>query len=426
MKIKYFLPLVILITVISSCATPTEKEGEATITNQQVETGEEPEPYEVARLLPEQKEWLKAAQLGPYAPEVQDWDAIEAAAKEEGQVVIYSVSSRYSELAEMFQNKYGIEVIGYDLASDTQMEKYRREYKAGVFQADVLFNNEQPSLVGEFLPQNMVWNFVPDSVVPYLEPNEMEPLLVQRWSSRILIYNTAVYDEPPISNLWDLTTEEWRGRVLMPDPISGGVQASVIQTILQHPDEMAAAYELKFGEPLTEYSEAVIEAVESDPGGPYSQPNAAIEWLYRLIQNGLIFEESTSRIAESVGDVTQENPPVGFTTFSKIRDTKPGVYEWEPVYNCEPVFGVAYPTILVIADRAPHPNAAKLLIREMLEEGYEPWNVPGDYASRSDFVAKQVSEFGIPPFDELKLWQFDPNFIYDSRYSFLAVYLQLK
>ena len=38
--------------------------------------------------------WQKLAGVGAYASDTQDWTAIEAAAREDGQVVIYSVSSR--------------------------------------------------------------------------------------------------------------------------------------------------------------------------------------------------------------------------------------------------------------------------------------------------------------------------------------------
>ena len=51
----------------------------------------------------DRESWLKAAQLGPQAPAKQDWAAIEAAARKEGSVVIYSVSSRIFDLAETFE-----------------------------------------------------------------------------------------------------------------------------------------------------------------------------------------------------------------------------------------------------------------------------------------------------------------------------------
>lgn len=426
---RFVLPVVLLtLLVLAACAQPTPQVVERVVEKTvEVLVTPTPEPEELRGLTPEQRAWLEAAQLGPFAPETQDWEAIESAAREEGQVVVYSVSSRIFKLQEEFKEKYGVDIVGYDLASDVQLEKLRREHKAGIYEADVLFNSETPLLLNEFLPQGLVWNFVPDSVLPYLEPIEIEPLLTQRWSSRVTIYNTALNPEgAPIDTLWDLTREEWKGKILMPDPLEDSLQSNVIQTILQHPDEMAVAYEKEFGEPLTEYSGDLLEIFEEDVGGLLGEPNAAMEWLYRLLHNDPVFLGSTTKIGNNVGDVSQTDPPVGFTTFSKIRKVEPGVYEWGPAYDLEPAFGVSYPTVLVIADRAPHPNAAKLLIRYMMEDGFAPWNEPGDYAASSDVAEQQVAEFGIPPFEDLKMWGIDQSYVYDTKYSFLTLYLELK
>jgi iron(III) transport system substrate-binding protein len=371
-----------------------------------------------------QAEWLKRAQVGPKAPAKQDWKAIEAAARKEGKVVIYSVSSRIFKLVKKFKKKYGIDIVGHDLTSAVQMEKFRREYKAGLHQTDVMYNNETPLLLNEFLTRKMVWNFVPESFAGELAKNEKDPFLVQRWSSRVIVYNSAKHPNgAPIDNLWDLTRKEWRGKFLASNPLSGSVGSYFFQTILQHPKEMAAAYEKEFGTPI-KYSKAVKKAAKKNP--LIGKPNASMEWLHRFLKNKPVFLESTSKIYKGVASVKQANPPMGLTTFSRLRKNKKGVHEAQAAYNVTPVFGTAYPTVMVIADRAPHPNAAKLLIRYMMEEGHKPWNVLGDYAARSSVEKKQVKKFKIPPFEKVKLWSIDPNRIYESKYSFVGLYLALK
>jgi iron(III) transport system substrate-binding protein len=58
--------------------------------------------------------WLKEVGLGPYAPEVEDWDAIYEKAKQEGRVVIYTSSSRTIQIKDEFEALYpGIEVEVY-------------------------------------------------------------------------------------------------------------------------------------------------------------------------------------------------------------------------------------------------------------------------------------------------------------------------
>ena len=50
--------------------------------------------------------------------------------------------------------------------------------------------------------------------------------------------------------------KEWKGRLLMPNPFEGSVMANSLQTILNHPKEMAAAYQAELGKPL-KYSSLV-------------------------------------------------------------------------------------------------------------------------------------------------------------------------
>jgi iron(III) transport system substrate-binding protein len=346
----------------------------------------------------------------------QDWAAIEAAARAEGQVVIYSVSSRMENIVEDFMDRYGVEIVWFDMESSDQIEKFGREYDAGVYEVDVLYGNSGPDLVGEFLPAGKVEAFIPDTIASFLDTNEMDPFLVQRWSSRALIYNASVYpDGPPIDSLWDLTREEWREMVLTPDPLSG-VQGAIYQTIMNHPEEMAAAYEREFGEPI------VLSAGSADAG---------VEWFVRYIQNQPITVGSTSDIAKGVGSIDQTGtPPIGWTTFSKLR--KYGVdpcgdssYAAAPMLDLDPVFGVAYPTILALSAKAPHPNAGKLLIRYLVEVGYWPWNEIGDYAAREDIEALQVRIFDIPSFDEVKLWITESEHVYNTIYDYIQLYLTI-
>ena len=370
------------------------------------------------------KAWQQKAGVGEFASQVQDWGAIESAARKEGTVVIYSVSSRIAKLVDGFQDEYGIEIIGHDMPSDLQIEKLRREHNAGINAVDVLFNSEAPLLLNEALPNGLVWNFIPDGIDNDLSAGETEPFLIQRHSSRVVYFNTALNpDGAPIDSLWDLTTEDWTGRTLLPSPLEDGLSANFMQTILAHSDEMEAAFEREFGQPIT-YSEDVLEAVEDS--AVISEPNASMEWLYRFLHNEPVFMSSTTKIFKNVGDIKQTNPPLGITTFSKMRKNKKDVYAAAPIYGLDPVFGVSYPTALVMADMAPHPNAAKLLIRYMMEkEGFAPWNEPGDFAARSSIEATQMEKFDLPSFDELNLWPIDPEEIYFSKYGFLALYLGL-
>ncbi len=356
-----------------------------------------------------QAKWLKMSQLGPDAPASQDWAAIEAAAKKEGKVVIFSVSSRIFKIQKDFQEKYGIKIEGYDIHSDEQIEKFTREHQSGLHKTDLLFNNATSMLYGKLLPKKMIWNFVPDAFAHLLDEDEKNPFLVQRWSSRVFIYNTALHpDGPPVDNIWDLTRKEWKNKVMTPAP-TGSAMANTFQTILRRPKEMADAYVREFGKPIKLSS---------------GMKNAAEEWMLRFMKNAVVID-STTKIWKGVADVKQDAAPMGITTFSKLRKNKDGVYESAPAYNMDPIFGIGYPTVLVICDQAPHPNAAKLLIRYMMDEGLWPWSVLGDYAGRSDIEKEQVKKFNVPPFSDLKIWNADPEYIYDTSYDYMQFAMSL-
>lgn len=356
-----------------------------------------------------QEKWLKSSQLGPYSPAKQDWAAIESAAKKEGKVVIFSVSSRIFKIQKDFKEKYGVEIEGYDIHSDEQIEKFTREHQSGLHKTDVLFNNATSTLYGKLLPKKMIWNFVPEDYAGFLDEDEKNPFLVQRWSSRVFIYNTALHpDGPPVDNIWDLTRKEWKNKVMSPAP-TGSAMANTFQTILRHPKEMAAAYEKEFGKPVKLSS---------------GMKNAAEEWMHRFMQNAVVID-STTKIWKGVADVKQDNAPMGITTFSKLRGNKEGVYESAPAYTMEPIFGVGYATVLTICDQAPHPNAAKLLIKYMMDEGLWPWSVLGDYAGRSDMEMEQVKEFNVPPYSDLKIWNSDPKYIYETSYDYMQFAMSL-
>jgi len=134
---------------------------------------------------------------------------------------------------------------------------------------------------------------------------------------------------------------------------------------------------------------------------------------------------STSKIFKGISQVKQKNPPIGFTTFSRLRKVKKGSSEAAAFFDLEPVFGVAYPTVFAIADQAPHPNAAKLLIRYMVSEGIWPWNVIGDYAARSDIEAEQVKKFSVPPFEVARLWVIDPENVFNTKVDFVNLYMEV-
>ena len=83
---------------------------------------------------PEMDAWLKAARLGSYDTAPQDWAEIGRMAEKEGEVIIYSASSRMAKVAKKFMEKYpAIKVTSYDLGSVKTIEKTIREQDAKLY-----------------------------------------------------------------------------------------------------------------------------------------------------------------------------------------------------------------------------------------------------------------------------------------------------
>ncbi|MBM3130148.1 MAG: hypothetical protein FJ009_16175 [Chloroflexi bacterium] len=366
-----------------------------------------PDPYK--GITAAQDAWAKAAQVGPYQPATLDWDAIEAAAKKEGKVVVYSASSRIADVKKSFEAKYpGITVEGYDIAAVDLLTKLQKEFRSNIHTADVAFVGDPATQLGEMFypPNKILWTFVPDVLFPnvktvdVINQGDRDPMLVHIIGGYTWLYNTEAFKEPPIKNIWDLTKPEWRGRVTFGDPQTTPNTLNCFTSLTNHPDEMAKAYEAAFGKPI------VLE-----PG----VPNAGYQWIKNLAKNDPVMTKSAGDAGNSVGAKGQKNPPVGFAPWSKIRDVLSGNLVFDLMWNMSPVIGCADLVTLSMVNQAPHPNAAKLMVRWYMGDdkgglGRSPYNVPGDGNPRKDVAVPK----GGKSVDEMQklLWRNDPGYTY--------------
>ncbi|MDI6772489.1 MAG: ABC transporter substrate-binding protein [bacterium] len=350
-----------------------------------------------------QQKWLLEAQLGPHSPATHDWAAIEAAARKEGKVVVYSSSSRTPAAAKSFEAAYpGIKVEAFDMGTVEVISKVKEEVRARVRTGDVFFAGDPPTVIYEMVPRRMLWNFVPSELVGLIPKELREPLLVQRLGTRVIIYNSEVYKTPPITSWWDLTKPQWKGKVQIKDIFESGENLSLMATFVKHADHFASSYKEAFGK------EIVLDK---------DCPNAAFQWIKNFLKNDPVFAGSDGDATSAVGRRGQKDPPLATVDYAKYRDVMTGRFVFEVALDVKPVGAVFYQTYLGVIDQAPHPNAAKLMIRWLMGDsrggkGYEPWFVPGDYPVRTGML-----EFprGAVPMAVLKTkaWTIDPMYAYE-------------
>jgi len=369
---------------------------------------------------PELEAWLMENALGTHAMVEEDWDDIVARATEEGEVVVYSSSGRIAKLVDHFQALYpGITLTLFDLGSVKTIEKTVREQDAGIFNVDVITTGNSGQVIYELLNNGRIFNYVPAHFADRIPEENRDPLLIRVNEAIVFFYNTdANPDGAPISNVWELTQDQYRGRVGIKDPMASGSSLMGLATLVQYPEEMAAAYERLTGEALV-----LGEGV----------PDAGYEFVRRLLANDVVIFKSGSKLADAAGAAGQDDAMIAMTNMTYIsrNDSKGNVNAI--MADLDPVSRMVYPTFMSIAANAPHPNAAKVFIAYLLGnpemnldtvlekpylegesfdmlQGLAPYHDAGSVSPRSDVPLPAGGEI----WDEMKGWDITADFMWEQ------------
>ena len=395
---KAFFRLAALILVITMLVSCGAKPAEPAAT----------EPVAQPETLTPQQEWLKANLLGEYETGTQDWAAIEEAAKKEGTVLVYANSSKVEKAAEAFMELYPeINVQAYDLGGDDVLMKTLEEQKAGAFTGDVWFSSGGADLVGQVLPKNYVWRFVPDSTAAYTPEQYTQPLLMSRFGTSVFAYNSELNDTCPITNIWELTQPEWKGKFFIEDPLNDASTLSKLITIAYHADEVKQAYVDLYG------SEPVLDA---------DTPDAGWLWLKRFAQNGPIPQPGGDEVDSAFATPGMTDSYMALTSYSNMADVQDGILAFAPCMGLQPTMGVQSQSYVGIINQAPHPNAAKLWIKYITSpDGRKPWAKFGTYFPDSTY---EVPEGQIPLDEMFKMtWFIAEQYAYDHMLEARDFYL---
>jgi iron(III) transport system substrate-binding protein len=342
--------------------------------------------------------------------QAQDLDGLSAEellplALEEGSVTVLTLTSRMTSVEAAFEAAYpGIDVQVVDMNSNVQISRVTAEQQAHAYATDVIYLASAASVQTDLLDPGYALRYVPPRIESVLSSEYTEPLLIHRLTARVVMYNEEAYpDGAPITNLWQLTTPEWHGKVVSIDPTLSDVPLDMFVTIAAHPDEMAAAYEEQFGKPIE---------VDGDLQG------AGEQFIRDLYRNDMILLSDDETLYSSVGAKGLTNPPVGFINYSARRNNDRLNLALQIANDVEPISGYVFPSMLAVTNNAPHPAAARLFIDFMMGDesasggpGFEPWNVPGDYSALPTVVVDPDAV----PFDALNVWLLDPAVVAANR-----------
>lgn len=345
-------------------------------------------------------EWTKEAGLDK---DESMEELYEKALEEGGEVVVYTISSRLEKIKPMFEEDFpGMTLTPYEISSGELLEKFTREYEAGVRAVDIIHSKEQ---VGEYtldyFGEGILHNYQPASIFGDTNPEylTLTPLLFEL---NLWFYNTEVYDESPLTSWWQLTTPEWKGRFVFQDASYNMAYLAMFTTMIQHSDDMAEDYKNFFGE------EIVLEDDEPTVGHAY---------IKRFLANDPIIAKGSNEVIEMVGAAGQTNPPVGYSSSVKLRQREEKGFhiDYAPL-ELMPSNGIYAMNFLGVANEAPHPNGAKLFIKYIMGEedgqgrGYSPFISLGTWPARPE----NPSVEGNLDLADIPLWPSDFDYVYNN------------
>jgi iron(III) transport system substrate-binding protein len=299
---------------------------------------------------------LALAVSGPALAQDFSLDALVEAARAEPPITIYDSTGKIVDMAEAFTEAYGIPATGEKVSAAGQLEMIIREAQAGNVVGDVVLITDTPAALAQLVPQNFVESWLPPDMAEVIPENYQDPLTVTT-NANVWAYNTEVYDSCPVTNVWQLTEPEWRGRIAMTDPL---LKASYTDWFSQmeriHDDEVRSAYEAQYGKPL-----------ETD------EPSATRAWVKALAANGPLLTDGDDPVSAAVGAPGQTEPFLGLMSSAKFRDIAEAGYQMAMCDTLDPWVGWTYTKLALIASNTDSPNAARLFVHFILtEEGIAP------------------------------------------------------
>ena len=295
--------------------------------------------------------------------------ADEAAAKAEGAVTWYTSTPlrQAQNVAAAFERKYGFKVEVFRTGGEQVIQRFLTEGSAGRVAADVLTASD-PAAFDAMIKNNQLVRFRPQfsDRVPDSAKNADGYWFAQRLNLAGMAYRNDQLSEDEAPKKWtDVTDPKYKGKLVHADPSFTAIALQIVGTF-------ARQHGWEYYEALRRNEMMIVQGHQQ---------------LAQTLESG----ERT--VAAEAGD-------------SDIWDARRRGVKMTMVYPEDGVFVIPAPTAVV--ERAPHPNAGKLLAEFMLsDEAQALFPEEGYYAARSDMPPPE----GNPRLEQLSLITVDLDYI---------------
>lgn len=307
-------------------------------------------------------------------------------AKEEiaagGQVNFYSTTSFAEKAAANFMAAYpelADKVVYAEIDDGETYSILTNTIGSGVKDsADMALVQNGPDLKTYLLDEGLSFSYFPAAMADVVDEDSQNPAVVTFINSLFIYHNGN--GSINLTNVWQLTEPEWKGKVFFKDPTKETVNLNFLMMLTsdEWSERLAAAYEAFYG-----------KAFES---GEFK--NAGYAWIDGFLKNVNYTYTSASKIATGIASGNPGN--LGLFVFSKLRKVDEAdrgnltVVQFEN--EVEGFSGFMYPIYATVAKDTESPYTCALFINYLLSEegfaGEKSWNSSQGYYSPNKTILK--------------------------------------
>lgn len=342
------------------------------------------------------EEWLREANL----KDTYTKEELYQKSLKEDTLVIYSVSSRIFDVKDSFEKEYpGLTVEIKDVRGNDIVGQLQKNHEEENYQCDlVVCSDNDGSLFKDLIEPGIIYPYIPYDIAPVMKEGHTSGELIFLGETLMLFYNGEMFDDVPIKNIWELTEDKYKGKIIMANPLRSFSTYGFSAMLIQKSEQLAEAYKEYAGKELL-----------------LSKGETAGEHLWDKVTYNAVFTSSSDEVAEGIGNSGQDGYAIGVMISSKMRLKELG-YNFEPIYRLKPFTGVYTPNDIMMAGGAQNINTAKLFIRYLLGEtdgtgeGMLPYSTVGTWSTRTD-----VPDGNDVPLSEMDIINLDREYIYENR-----------
>ena len=334
------------------------------------------------------------AKFGPIYDEWSektDEELYEEAKAEGGELTVYATSSKMLKAEEKFEEAWpGIDLVIYDLDQDEVLSKCKTEAETGNITADVLQAKDvNGDVFFDFYEEGYCTAFYPKDICAHIDEGLLRYGYPLYASQSFWYYNTEAFpDGSPVNNWWQIIEKDENGnqkyRLFTKEIGQETAYLSLFASFIVNADQMAAAYEAAYGEPLEyTYDASSFEF-------PVPENNAGVEYLWRFSQMKMTFIGDGDELVLAVHNSTADDPALCLASGGKIGNRDESGYNIGWCVGLAPYTGLQNCEYMYAVEGGGNPAGARLFIRFITggvdgkSGGLKPFQKEGNWVVRDD------------------------------------------